>query len=234
MKAIIVGLLFSQIALASPEIILSPVEHLYIPEGFDSNDSVELVIAGSFANACYSRNQVEVTVAQDVIDITVTAIAPDKSLALLSKKCVDMIVPFKEVVTVGNLQGGDYVVRVNHKSAFELTDTLKITEASSNAIDNHIYAAIDWVEQKSKDEFVLHGWRYSNCVDLKKVEVISNNKDTFSILPVMKQTADVCPMKGMPIAYPVKVNLSSVKMTKPLLHVRTMDGKSVNAFVNRE
>lgn len=233
MKAIIIGLLFSQVVLASPEIVLSPVDHLYIPEGFDSNDSVEVVVTGAFPNACYARNQVEVAVNHDVIDITVTAIAPDKS-RIASPLCINMLVPFKEVVTLGNLQGGDYEVRVNHQAISELKDKLVVSEASSSAVDNHIYASIDYVEQKSKTDFVLHGWRYSNCIDLKKVEIVSNGKDTLSILPVMKQTAAVCPMKGMPIAYPVKVDFSSLKMLKPLLHVRTMDGKSVNAIVNLE
>jgi hypothetical protein len=233
MKAIIAGLLFSQIVMASPEIVLSPVDHLYIPEGFDSNDSVEVVVTGSFPNACFSRNQVEVAVNHDVIDITVTAIAPDKSRQA-SPLCINMLVPFKEVVPVGNLQGGDYEIRVNHQAATQLKDKLTVGEASSNAVDNHIYAAIDYVEQKSKNDFVLHGWRYSNCVDLKKIEVVSNGKDTFSILPVMKQTAAICPMKGMPIAYQVKLDFSALKMLKPLLHVRTMDGKSVNAIVNLE
>ncbi len=228
MKALVLGLFLSQMAFANPEIVLSPVDHLYVPMGFDSNDSVELVVTGVFPNACFSRNDVQVAVNNDVIDITVTAFEAEKA------KCIQMKVPFKEVVTVGNLQGGEYQVRVNDKSRFQLKEKMMIEEASSNAIDNNTYAAIDWVEQKTKDEFVLHGWKYSNCVELKKIEVISNGKDTLSILPVMKQTAEVCPMKGMPVSYPVKVDFASLKMKKPLLHVRTMDGKSVNAIVNLE
>jgi len=228
MKSFIIGLLLSQVAFASPEIVLSPVDHLYIPKGFDSNDSVELIVTGVFPNACFSRNDVQVAVNNDVIDITVTAFQTEKA------KCIQMQVPFKEVVTIGNLQGGEYQVRVNEKSSFQLKDKMMIEEASSNAVDNYTYAAIDWVEQKTKDEFVLHGWKYSNCVELKKIDVISNDKDTLSILPVMKQTKDVCPMKGMPVSYPVKVDFGSLKMMKPLLHVRTMDGKSVNTIVNLE
>lgn len=228
MKAFIFGLFLSQMAFANYEIVLSPVNHLYIPKGFDSNDSVEIVVTGVFPNACFSRNDVQVAVNNDVIDITVTALEAEKM------KCIQMKVPFKEVVTIGNLQGGEYEVRVNQKSRFPLKDQLMIEEASSNAVDNYTYAAIDWVEQKSENDFVLHGWKYSNCVELKKIEVISNDKDTLSVLPVMKQTAQDCPMKGMPVSYPVKVDFSSIKMKRPLLHVRTMDGKSVNSIVNLE
>jgi len=234
MKCSLISLFFiSSIALASPEIILAPVDHLYIPEGFDSNDSVEVVITGMFSNACFSRNNVEVKVKDSLIDVTVSAIAPDTAL-LATRKCPDMVVPFKEVVTLGNLQGGNYDIRVNGGSRFGLKDKMAISEAASNSVDDAIYAAIEWVERKSKNEVVLHGWRYSNCVDLDRVKIVSNNKDTLSILPVMKQLSDFCPMKGMPTAYSVKVDYSSMKMNKPLLHVRTMDGKSVNTIVTVE
>jgi hypothetical protein len=230
MKLSLFALLFTSVAMARPEIILAPVDHLYVPIGFDSNDSVEVVVSGSFPNACYSRNKFEVQVTDDVIDVQVTAIAPGNGVDKAARICPQMIVPFKEVVAVGNLQGGDYVIRVNGK----LQENLTVAEASSNSVDDSVYAAIDYVEKKGKDEFVLHGWRYSECVQLDKIKVLSNKKDTFSILPIMKASSDDCPMKGMPVAYPVKLDFSEVKIKKPLLHVRTMDGKSVNSIVTIE
>jgi hypothetical protein len=213
---------------AQPEIVIAPVSHLYLPDGFDSNDSVEVIVTGAFSNSCYSRNDVKVEVDGDQIDIQVTAIANEKSFP--ASRCSDMIVPYKEVVNVGNLQGGDYKVNVNNT----LKDVLKIAEASSNSVDDNIYAAIEWVENKGDNNYMLHGWRYSNCIDLDSVKVISNNKDTLSILPVMKQLSSFCPMKMTPVSYPVKLDFSSMKMKSPLLHVRTMDGKSVNTIIQIE
>jgi hypothetical protein len=231
MKITLFVLLFSQIALAGPEVILSNVDHLYVPEGFDSNDSIEVVVTGTFPNPCFARNNVIVEVKDASIDLTVTALAPyEKGDAKLA--CPDMVVPFKEVVSIGNLQGGVYDVRVNDKTQTALNDKLNVTEAESRAVDDNIYAAIDRVEKKSETEYVLHGWRYSMCVDLKTIKVVTNNKDTLSILPIMTKTADVCPMKGMPTEYAVTLDFSTLKMKKPLLHVRTMDGKSVNTVLN--
>lgn len=209
-------------AAAQPEIVAAPVSHLYLPDGFDSNDAVEVVVTGYFSNSCYSRNDVKVDVVDDVVDIKITAISNEKTFS--SIRCSDMIVPYKEVVNVGNLQGGKYTVKVNDS----LQDVLNVQEASSNSVDDNIYAAIEWVESKGNNNFVLHGWRYSPCIDLDEVKVISNNKDTVSILPVMKQLSTFCPMKMTPVSYPVKLNFASMKMKNPLLHVRTMDGKSVN------
>jgi hypothetical protein len=233
MKKAFFLLVFSSLSsFASPDIVVAPVKHLYLPHGFDSNDAVEVVVTGEFPNTCYSRNDVKVKVSEETIDISITAANHEKIASPV--RCAEMIVPFKEVVHVGNLQGGKYKVRVNEKTRFLLEDEFTIQEASSNSVDDHIYAAIEWVEKKSDKEFVLHGWRYSNCIDLEKIEVVSNKKDTISILPVMKQLSSFCPMKMMPTAYSMKLDLSELKMKQPLLHVRTMDGKSVNSIVDLE
>lgn len=233
MKFFMLTVLLSQVALAAPEVIVSPVEHLYIPDGFDSNDAVELVVTGSFPNPCYSRNKVQVKVDNDQIDIKVLALAPDER-KMGTRFCPQMIVPFKEVISVGNLQGGKYKVTVNQNTRYALADDLSVKEATSSAVDESIYAAIEWVESKGNDQFVLHGWRYSNCLELDGIKIVSNKKDTLSVLPVMKQVSDFCPMKGMPVSYPVRFDFSGLKVKNPLLHVRTMDGKSVNTIIDLE
>ena len=213
------GLFLSQLAFAQPQIIPAPVKHLYVPQGFDSNDAVEVVVTGNFPNPCLSRNDVSVTVNDDKIDVLVTALMPDEKL-----NCPDMLVPFKEVVSIGNLQGGEYQITVNQK----LKDKLIVEESVSGAVDEHLYAAIDNVEKKANGKYVLQGWRYSNCIELQKIEVRSNNKDTLSVLPIMKQVSDFCPMKMMPVSYEVSLDFRDVKVDEALIHVRTMDGKSFN------
>ena len=227
-KAISFLMLVALPVISNADVIPAPVDHLYLPFGFDSNDTVEVVVTGSFPNACHSRNEVKVNVENDVIDVSISAITHEKSFP--AKRCMDMVVPFKEVVHLGNLQGGDYKIRVNNI----LEEKLTVAEASSNSVDDHIYAAVEYVEKKGMDNFVLHGWRYSNCIELDQVKVVSNNKDTLSILPVMKQLSDFCPMKMMPVEYKVKLDFSTLTMKQPLLHVRTMDGKSINTVINLE
>jgi hypothetical protein len=229
MKKILPFLVLSAAAAwAQPDVVPAPVTHLYVPAGFDSNDTVEVVVTGNFPNSCYSRNDVKVDVRDEEIAVTVTAVSHEKSFP--AARCSDMLVPFKEVVHIGNLQGGDYKLIVNNR----LTDSLRVGEASSNSVDENLYAAIEWVEEKGGNNVLLHGWRYSNCIDHDRVEVKSNDKDTLAILPVMKRLSDFCPMKMMPVRYPVKLDFASLKMRQPLLHVRTMDGKSVNAIIRIE
>lgn len=232
MKTFILLLSLSQVALAAPEVILSPLKHLYIPKGFDSNDSAEVVITGTFPNPCHARNNVNVSVKDDVIDVTITALAPDAATKAL-RACPDMTVPFKEVVSLGNLQGGSYKIVANRAAgAGAVSETIFIGEARSSAVDNYVYDSVDWVEQKPDGEVILHAMRYSPCYELDKVRVISNERDTLSILPIMKQVSDFCPMKGTPVSYPIKLDFTGIDVKNALLHVRTIDGKSVNAIVN--
>lgn len=224
-KMILTAIFMASMSNAGAEVALAPVKHLYVPTGFDSNDSVEVVVTGTFPTPCYSRNTVSVEVKGDQIAIEIDAIRRDTKSA-----CPQMQVPFKEVVALGNLQGGIYELVVNNK----LNDSLNVSEASSNSVDDHLYAAIDQLEHKGGDDYVLKGWRYSNCVDLDRVDVVSNGKDTLSVLPVMKQLSRFCPMKGMPVAYEVKLDVKALQTKEPLIHVRTMDGKSYNTILNLE
>lgn len=207
-------------------VVPSPVDHIFVPKGFDDNDAVEVVVTGKFPNLCYSRNQVSVKQIDKTILIDVTALTREAEAS-----CPQMLVPFKEVVTVGNLAAGDYKIIVNQNSADSLSAELAVTTALHPGTDEYFYAAVEWVEQKSKQEFVLHGWRYSACLKLDRIEAISNGKDTLSVLPIMKQVSDFCPMKGVPESYNAKLDLRKFKVKEALLHIRTMDGKSVNTLV---
>lgn len=233
MKIFWVFIFLIQLVHADTGIILSPVDHIYIPEGFDSNDSIEVILSGSFPDTCHSRNKVEIKVRPGVIDLTVTAIR--QGIMLRDRSfCPNVMVPFKEVVSLGTLKAGAYSINVNLKGPLGQKGMLKVKEASSSATDDYLYGAVEWIEQVSTNKYLLHGHRYSPCFVLGEIKVQSNGKDTLSILPILKQTSNFCPMKGVPVTYPVTLDFTGLKIKRPLLHVRTMDGRSVNTIINLE
>ncbi len=219
----------------APRVIDAPVDHLFVPSGFDNNDNVELVVTGYFPNPCYGRNNVEVKVQDDVINVRVTALVRQDQKA---EACAAMIVPFKEVVPVGNLQGGDYKVVVNANTRFQQQDSLKVTEAASQNQDDHIYAVVDYIELGflggESGSAQLVGWKPSDCLEVDHVEYVSNGKDTLSILPIMKKVRDFCPLKMVPLTIPVTFNPESFSHQKILLMSRTIEGKSVNTIMERQ
>lgn len=218
---------------ASPiTVIPSPVDHLFIPAGFDNNDNVEVVVTGHFPSTCYARNRVDVKVVKDLIDIKVTAFHRRDS----SIKCLDMSVPYTEVVTVGNLQAGNYKIQVNEESK-GIKDNLVISESRSNNMDEFIYAQVDYIDLGfaggATGSAFIHAQLPSPCLEFDHVEYLSNGKDTISIMPIMKQVSDFCPMKMVPYEIPIKYDLSTVTADKVLLFSRSIDGRSVSTIMNR-
>lgn len=228
--ALVVGSVSMAASAGIPVIVDAPVDHLFIPAGFDNNDATEVVVSGYFPNLCYRKNMAEVKLKGDTIHIKVSALY---NIGDDASRCADMLVPFKEVVNVGNLQAGDYKIKVNAETEYEQSESLKIAEASTNAVDEHIYAYVDTIEKTPlKNKVILKGYTPSDCLVFDRIETHSNNKDSIAILPIMKKTTDFCPMKMVPFKKDVEFSLDSLKYDKALIHVRVMDGRSVNTIID--
>lgn len=232
MKALI--LLFALFSLVSfagtPVETIVPVDDVYSPNGFDSNDNSEIVVAGWLPNLCHKSPMAKSEVKDGKINITITALKYEES----NPFCPEMIVPFVKSVNVGILDKGNYEVIVNGKSPYQKNSKIKISESSSNALDDHIYANVHYVDKSHGTQVVsLNGYNPSDCLVLDKVKFVSNNVNTYSVLPIMKKVRDFCPMKMTPFAYDVEVP-KSLNVEKVLLHVRGMDGTSVNSLLHLE
>lgn len=215
---------------STPVLTMVPIDHVYSPKGFDSNDSAEIIVTGFLPNLCHKSPQTKVVVKDKKIEIQVTSLYYEPS----NPFCPEMIVPFVKAVDVGLLDKGFYDVVVNGKSVFEKKSSILINEASSDAVDDFTYANVEYVEkQLGSREIKLRGYNPSDCFVLDEIAVADNGKDTFSILPKMKQISDFCPMKMVPFSYEMEVP-SSLSEGKVLLHVRVMDGKSVNSIFNNK
>lgn len=224
-------LLSGGVALAStPVEIKTPIENIYSPNGFDSNDNVEIIIEGYLPNLCHKSPTSKVKVVGSKIQIDVTALRYDAS----NPFCPEAIVPFVETVKVGLLDKGNYDIVVNGKSIYQKAGTIQVNEATSNSVDEHVYANVDSVMKESGSrEVELRGYTVSDCFVLDDINIVDNGSDVYSILPKMKQISDFCPMKMVQFSYKMEVP-SKLKKDKVLLHVRGMNGNSVNTlFYNK-
>jgi hypothetical protein len=226
--------LSSSLAFAfDPTVIAAPVEKVYVPKGFDNNDSVQVVVAGNFPNPCYAVHTTEVKVVEDKILVSVTAIAPNQ---LNAQICADVLSPFKEEVNIGLLKKGEYQIIVNQTSENPIKGGISIASSQSSLLDDYLYLDVLYIEQNegNKTSFKIKGMRYSPCFEIDRIETISNGKDTISVLPILKQVSDFCPMKGQPLSVDTDIDLSGLESDKVLLHVRKSDGKSFNSIVTKE
>jgi hypothetical protein len=217
--------LISQVSASVP----SPVDHLFIPKGFDNNDNVEVIVTGKFPSPCFSRNEVKVDVQDNKIFVSLTTQEKKRSPAF----CEPLSVPFSEVINVGNLQGGDYEVIVNN----DLKENLFIETSHSQSVDDHLYASVEYVDLGFtgglSGDAVLIGKSVSSCLALDHVEYISNGKDTYSVLPIMKKMSSNCPEDSDRLEIPVKYDLSKMNSDKVLIFVRSLEGKSVHSIIER-
>lgn len=231
-KLILVAALMSLNVYAQvPTIVEAPVDHAFVPVGFDNNDNIEVVITGKFPNPCYTRNKVEVKVKDDQIDVTISSLhKPNPAMTL----CEPLKVPFTEVVTIGNLQAGDYIINVNNK----LKEGLEVATSNSQSVDDHLYASVEYVELGFtgglSGDALLVGKNISSCLELDHVEYVSNGKDTYSVLPIMKKVSDYCPEGNKRIEIPLKFDVNGLKNDKILLFVRSIDGKSIHSIIDKE
>lgn len=229
-KLLAVGLLASVALAGVPVEKLVPVENIYSPNGFDSNDNAEIIIEGYLPNLCHKAPFKKVRVDGNKIHISISAYNYDSS----NPFCPEVIVPFLESVDVGVLDKGDYEVIVNGHSMYEKKSNMRVYESSSDAVDENVYANVEFIEKEAGSRVVkLKGYNPSDCFEKDEINVINNKKDVYSILPKMKQVSDFCPMKMVPFEYELEVP-KNLDKDKVLLHVRVMNGKSVNSVFNNK
>lgn len=209
-----------------------PVTEIFLPKGFDLNDNVEVVVAGYLPNLCYQNVTTKLNVDEVTKQIKVEVLADYR--AALNSYCLELLVPFLEVVSVGRLNKGDYSVVVNekHESETRAKSVLSIFEARSVSIDDYIYAKVDYIEVNPnvKTEVILVGRNPSECLVLDQVKITSNGQDTYAILPILKKISTDCPRKNVPFRYEVKLP-TELSAESILLHVRSMEGKSINTVI---
>lgn len=203
-----------------------PVDHLYVPKGYDSNDTVELVVEGYLPNLCYKNPGSVVKIVDNSIDISIVANSTDFEGA----SCAEMIVPFSHVVSVGLLNKGNYNILVNGKK----DSSIFVNESISDAIDDELYANVEHVEQiRGEQRVVVKGHHPSFCVEFDRFEIDHNDKDVYSVRPITKKISDFCPKKMIPFEYEMDVP-TELKRNRVLIHVRSMNGNSVNSIFARQ
>jgi len=206
-------------------------EHLFIPTGFDDNDTSEVVVAGILPSACYSSVKGDLAIDMAKKEITVT---PKARIA--PGPCIQVVVPFSTVFEVGILPMGEYKVKV---AGSPLEKTLAISESSSAGPDDELYASVDNayvsdIPAQNRRVIVIEGIYTNTCMRWDRTELIHKAADVVEVLPVIKMVdGPACAQVLMPFKG-VAVDLPVLKEGRYLLHVRSMNGTSLNRVFSIE
>ena len=215
---------------ASPEPVRvgATFSNVYIPEGFDSNDHVQIVGEGLFRNTCYRPAPGSLKVDESTKTISVGPVAYE-----YSGFCLQVILPFNRVVDVGILKPGTWQVVQTAGPTVQQLGEIHVVPALTNSPDDFLYAPISqafFQQNGLMSDVFLTGEFHSSCMALETVKT-SVQKDVLVLQPIAKMASGPGCKDGT-FAFSKKVELGFVPKGHYLLHVRSMNGNAINTLVS--
>jgi hypothetical protein len=212
-----------------PKVVNTTFQSGYMPVGFDNNDNVQLVAEGVFSNTCYKPGSVKAVVSEK-----------EKTIYLYPRAykydgvCLQMTVPWTKEIDLGLLKTGTYkVVNVSGKDQ-KLLGELPVTAATNNDADDFLYAPVSQAMYEKHEGFHfirVTGDFPQTCLKMKEI-VVRVQSNTLVVQPIAEKTDEVCEAKT--VHYSQLAEITDAKPGRYLLHVRSLNGKSVNNIVEIE
>jgi hypothetical protein len=224
-----------------PVLTNAPVSNVFVPVGFDDNDYVEVIIHGHFSNSCNKMGPVIGVSDSETREVQISA----RSLKYFGNECIPMAIPFVQSVKLGQLKAGEYDVSLRGGSP-SFSRTLVVAPSTSSTADDNLYAPVDEVDFKpvsgAEDLYSLtvsgiFPRADLGCMQLEEVKVLTF-EDVLVVLPIARFEKDpsLCAPSLTPFDRTFKVS-KDVKLDlkrDTLIHVRVLNGQSVNKVVGFE
>ena len=216
-------------------LVSAPVEKVFVPQGFDDNDKVEVIVHGHFSSSCYKMGPVTATINRESRQIIVRAEAYFYQGAV----CVQMMIPFiKSVELPGQLSTGVYSIEVAQSPDLKPA-ALSVGRSTSPDPDDYLYAGVNSVELTrglpGQSEIVLRGehpYLLQGCVKFTSVRTYMSSTNVLVVQPITEiVSGDQCPEGASDHHFEERVDVPALSTGEYLIHVRALDGNSLNHFV---
>lgn len=224
----------SAAALAAPVKTTAPVDRLFIPEGFDDNDKVEVVLYGEFPSSCYRIDGVDVTKNAQTgrYEISASALRYDGEI------CAQVITPYIKPVQLGILEAGAYdaVAKGNENTL----SRFEIAPRKTESPDDFIYApvttaSVAWEAASGKQLLNLKGnypLTLVGCAIIDDVKINVTKDDVVVVQPIMEFIDDERCDSRTDLSFDENFVMPQAFVGKGLLHVRVMNGNSLNSLLD--
>lgn len=194
---------------------------LYIPQGYDTNDLVEVTVQGSLPNSCYRSPTYEVTKSGNTFKIKLFAYYIKES-----KGCKNFSIPYQETINLGLFPQGTYSIELIGQELIT-KGNIKIKEAKSSLQDDFQYGNImNVIEDEDSRMVELVGTNPTNCLSFEKLEQ-EIQKDVIVLRPHFKEQG-LCDNEPTEFSIKYEVPYLENNGRGVLLHVRVMGGRSFN------
>ncbi|MFY7928335.1 MAG: hypothetical protein ACOVS5_05655, partial [Oligoflexus sp.] len=217
-----------------PVEIPAPVEKIFIPMGFDDNDNIEVVIHGNLPDTCHTVGKASAQVDPVTKEVRVKA----TSFKYPGKFCIQSITPFIQTISLGVLKEGDYQVYYDRDAA--IRSKLNIARRKTESPDDFLYAsvenaAIDVNFETGKQSLKLSGhfpYFFVGCMVLRDVRTVRAPDDVVVVQPIAEiiDTPE-CETQPADKAFEYTAGLKEPFYGEGLLHVRALNGTSINRFI---
>jgi len=225
------GLMFADTSPNAPKTVETALTKAYIPLGFDDNDRIQIAVAGSFKNTCYKVGPHALKVDAENKTITV-----QQQAYLYNGVCLQMFVPYSQIVDVGIIPTGDY--RVIDALSGKTLAQLPVTMGSNPGPDDFTYAPVNDAyvfddPDTNKHMLAISGSFGDRCSDFDKISVNVKN-DVIIVQPVLRRISDVsCAPEKVRFLKTIELN-DEIKHGVYMLHVRSLNGQAINKLVDLE
>jgi len=194
---------------------------LYVAEGFDDNDLVEVTIVGSLPNTCFKNPSYEIIKKDNKYKVRLFAyyIPADD-------ECRDVSIAYTETINFGMMYPGEYVISLVNKKNTESKE-LVIKTSSSELVDEFLYGNVSGViENDSNREIEFVGTNPVNCLVFDKI--LAEIQNSMIVLRPKFKEIGTCENKSTPFKIKYSVPYLDRGPQGILLHVRVMNGRSFN------
>ncbi len=233
-----------EIQLSGGTTVEVPLADLLAPyHGYDNTNNVEVVLYGTLPNTCYRIDNTRIEKVSGTNSFRIRQFAVKKTDGVCGEENtmpehLKMAAPFTSVVSIGSLAPGDYSFNYNDGTSHVAQKSVNVKEAHKTTVDDYPYAAVsnvsttDVIAKMDKIAVTLSGVFTSSCAYLDADSVaVDKQKDVYVVLPVVKIKHGVlCAQSLTPFLQ--QIDMESPKSSGHyLVHVRSMNGKSVNRVV---
>ncbi len=209
----------------------------YIPQGFDSNDNVQLVVEGIFENTCFRQAPTRA-----VVDPVTRELKLYPQAYYYDGFCLQMVVPYNQTLDIGLVPAGQYQVMdmtggsprfaSGPSTRGRSLGMMTVDQATRAEADDYLYAPVDqaFVDTQGTDgKQVLHltGNFTLSCAGIKEVKVSMQDK-VMVVLPITEIRQGQCQSGSYP--FHQTLELPAGVKSRTLIHVRSLNGKALNVL----
>ena len=241
-KKLIAGILFSGTALAAlssgaladertaPVETAAPVSKVFVPTAFDDNDNIEIIAFGMFPTTCFrvGHSTASYDPSTSRIEIKVTA------YEYASENCATVQTPFLETVKIGVLPEGNYDVRI--AEAETDIQSFAVAKSDTDAPDSLLYAPVQYARYKKTNVggMVVLGGEFPRlfrgCAIISEVRATQTTSELLEVLPIMEFIDDERCVDA-PDTFHVETPVKLTPFTNGLMHIRVLNGRSMNVRI---